>query len=451
MEINNCFRNQVDCFLPKFNHPTSSSIPTTRTPSPSRISRDLRGDRYIPNRQTTDTELAHHQIIKHNNSMANADGNEAVRVQLNSEQSGRILSYNSKIPECTTSNLSVFTYQKNVIPKLVRRHARYIPNEPVRILDAPEVLNDYYLNLLDWNSNNLVAVGLGSAVYIWNASNGSISKLLECPNNNYPSSLRWARSSPKYLAVGTTQNEVQIWDTNTLQLCRTMLGHTFRVAALDWNFHMLTSGSRNGAIIHHDPRIPDHFLYVLTKHSEEVCGLKWSPDGGLLASGSNDNQLCIWDQKQLSTSKPLHASGLHLAAVKALSWCPWSTILLASGGGTADGQLRIWNAQSGKCISQEDTGSQVSGIVWSERYREIATSHGHKKNQLSIWRYPSLQQVGELTGHTLRILSTALSPDQTTVATLGADDSLRFWKCFQDVQPKSTNKILTYSGISSDI
>ena len=30
-------------------------------------------------------------------------------------------------------------------------------------------------------------------------------------------------------------------------------------------------------------------------HRQEVCGLKWSPDGQQLASGGNDNMLCIWD------------------------------------------------------------------------------------------------------------------------------------------------------------
>ena len=30
-------------------------------------------------------------------------------------------------------------------------------------------------------------------------------------------------------------------------------------------------------------------------HRQEVCGLKWSPDGQQLASGGNDNLLCIWD------------------------------------------------------------------------------------------------------------------------------------------------------------
>ena len=40
---------------------------------------------------------------------------------------------------------------------------------PERILDAPELVNDYYLNLLDWSADNRLAVALGENVYLWNA------------------------------------------------------------------------------------------------------------------------------------------------------------------------------------------------------------------------------------------------------------------------------------------
>ena len=47
-----------------------------------------------------------------------------------------------------------------------------------RILDAPDLLNDYYLNLVDWSCNNHLAVALGAHVYIWNRISGSITPLL---------------------------------------------------------------------------------------------------------------------------------------------------------------------------------------------------------------------------------------------------------------------------------
>ena len=50
------------------------------------------------------------------------------------------------------------------------KSVRKIPKEPFKVLDAPNLQDDFYLNLLDWSSTNILAVGLNGAVYIWSAS-----------------------------------------------------------------------------------------------------------------------------------------------------------------------------------------------------------------------------------------------------------------------------------------
>ena len=44
---------------------------------------------------------------------------------------------------------------------------RKISGVPERILDAPDIVNDYYLNPIDWSATNLLAVALANTVYIW--------------------------------------------------------------------------------------------------------------------------------------------------------------------------------------------------------------------------------------------------------------------------------------------
>lgn len=36
---------------------------------------------------------------------------------------------------------------------------RSIPSAPLRILDAPDLVDDYYLNLISWGHNNVSRVG----------------------------------------------------------------------------------------------------------------------------------------------------------------------------------------------------------------------------------------------------------------------------------------------------
>ena len=124
----------------------------------------------------------------------------------------------------------------------------------------------------------------------------------------------------------------------------------------------------------------------------------------------------------------------HKAAIKALAWCPWNNGLLVTGGGKQDGTIKFWNAFSGantKCI---DTESQISGLLWSAHNRELVSSHGDPHNKLSIWKFPNFNKVGDLIGHSERVLSIVMSPNGETVASLAADETLRFWECFKTFQ-----------------
>lgn len=100
-------------------------------------------------------------------------------------------------------------------------------------------------------------------------------------------------------------------------------------------------------------------------HTEEVCGLRWSRTGNTLASGGNENVLYIWESSKMSSSKFLFRFNDHTAAVKALAWCPYQFDILASGGGTTDGCIKIWNIQRGTCINSIDTKAQVSYIEFT--------------------------------------------------------------------------------------
>ena len=66
----------------------------------------------------------------------------------------------------------------------LQRASRKIPKAPYKVLDAPDLQDDYYLNLLDWSSLNVLSVGLGSTVYLWNASTCQVIDFNNNNNNN---------------------------------------------------------------------------------------------------------------------------------------------------------------------------------------------------------------------------------------------------------------------------
>ena len=94
-----------------------------------------------------------------------------------------------------------------------------------------------------------------------------------------------------------------------------MRSHSGRVAALSWSNHLLTSGSEDSEIHHHDVRDQKHLIERLLGHEMEVCALKWSADGTKLASGGNDGRVCIWTADTGAT-EPVTILRGHQAAVK---------------------------------------------------------------------------------------------------------------------------------------
>jgi cell division cycle 20-like protein 1 (cofactor of APC complex) len=51
-------------------------------------------------------------------------------------------------------------------------------------------------------------------------------------------------------------------------------------------------------------------------------------------------------------------------------------------------------------------------------------------HKIVVWSYPSMTQLAMLTGHTMRVLYLAVSPDGTTIVTGAGDETLRFWNIF---------------------
>ena len=201
-------------------------------------------------------------------------------------------------PEGYVSGLAAL-YSQNAGPRLSKKAFRSVPQAPERILDAPDMLDDYYLNLLDWGSNNVVrgpglaacmrfvqciqssmhtcltdtargasallslsravcctqvAVALGAAVYLWNAGSGSIEQLMECAaEDDYVTSVAWAADG-KHIAVGTSSAAVQIWDAGRSRQVRALRGHSARVSALSWSGTTLSTAGRDTLVLNHDVR-----------------------------------------------------------------------------------------------------------------------------------------------------------------------------------------------------
>lgn len=310
---------------------------------------------------------------------------------------------------------------------------RSIQAQAFRILDAPDIIDDYYLNLLSWSSSNILAVALRGRLYLWHGESGHVEVLTDYLSTLI-TSVSWMQNGT-HIALGLSDHTVKLIDVENKSEVRKIHSHSDRVSALAFNNYVLTSGSRDCSIINHDLRTSNYFVRYL-KHTQEVCGLRWNLDYNVLASGGNDNKVCIWP---IADNSPIFEFNEHKSAVKALSWSPYKSFLLASGGGSQDKTIRLWDCSTGQIHCTKDTGSQVVALEWNKHENELISAHGQEKNQICLWKAPKLNLITEFIGHTGRILNMCMSPDGNNIVTASADETIRFWNL------NSTNAIDKHS------
>jgi len=333
----------------------AAAAPTQRDPSLSprraRSAGTAAGCRFISSRQALDIDraaLALEQPLEREGAASSAAAKEyqlvlARRLFDGGSPAGPILQLHAAGPSSpqfqgVEPSLRE-AYQANskrsrLAPGSRRRH---IAATPTRILDAPGLHDNFYLNLLHWGASNLLAVGLDETAYLYSPETGAVTEVLTAPPRRYVSAIGFDDTGAT-LAVGTSGGQLTLVDVVAGALTRAPISSAHgRVSSLAWSSGAeLTLGHEDGAVTHHDLRVRGSGVVVnLPSHRGEVCGLKWSADAtGQLACGANDHLLRVYDARALGTPKlQLEA---HTAAVKAVAWCPWRRNNLASGGGSAD-------------------------------------------------------------------------------------------------------------------
>lgn len=169
----------------------------------------------------------------------------------------------------------------------------------------------------------------------------------------------------------------------------------------------------------------------LEGHTDAIYSIAFSPNGALLASGSRDNSVRIWD---IQTGKELFFSLAHNAEVHSVAFGP-DGALLASGGG--DGKIRLWDVKNDQeKIVLDAHPIQVECLAFSPDGKFLASA-GQYDTEIRLWDTQIWQTTIILRGHErvagYGIFSLAFNDQGTLLASGGGDNSIRLW----DVDPIS--------------
>ena len=232
------------------------------------------------------------------------------------------------------------------------------------------------------------------------------------------------------LAVGSSDNTVQLWNPLAGKLRGTIRGHTSPVGALAFS----PDGSRLAAgdlrsnlkiwdvnrlteiITLHDPHARST---IKVAHRSPVTCLAFSPDGATLATGG-DEVIKLWD---ITTGKISRSIWGHLERVRTVEFSP-DGAYLASGGD--ENQVKLWSVER-----EEDSTilyehwKPVKKVVFSPTGDVLASASAD--STIKLWCMRNNRLVATLQGHVSDVVSLDFSPDGTMLISGGSDNTVRFW------------------------
>lgn len=306
-----------------------------------------------------------------------------------------------------SSSEEALIFEEKVVPDNLP-----IIEKPEYVLNYMQLSDDFYSNVLDWKGKNIF-YSYGAHLYSVDITLHKRSKI-----HTFKRMITSVKAfDSKNLIIGFICGNLIIYDLEK-KLFYDLAEHASRISTIDIFENDIFTGSRDKSVRHLDFR--NNETNIINKHLQEVTGLKINPRGDMLASGGNDNKFFVYDRR---TDKAI-LQNEHLAAVRAIAWSKFN--LLATGGGTADRKIKLWNLSNLKMQNEVSFNSQVCNLYWTAN-NEIISTHGYSQNDVKISNI-ELKLKKVFYAHKNRVIHFAIDETQKFFVTGSSDNCLKIWK-----------------------
>ncbi len=206
-----------------------------------------------------------------------------------------------------------------------------------------------------------------------------------------------------------------------VKLIRTLEGHERDVmtVAFDRQGGMLASGSADKTVKLWDARTGE-LLRTLDGHTQRVNSVEFDPQSGTVASGSDDATIKLWDARSGELLRTLEG---HDGSVFSVAFDPQDGMLAS---GSWDDTVKLWEARSGKLIrTLERHTAQVLSVAFDPQGGMLAS--GSTDTSVKLWEARSGKLLRTLEGHTDIVFSVAFDPQGRTLASGSRDNTVKLW------------------------
>ena len=217
------------------------------------------------------------------------------------------------------------------------------------------VYNNSLVNSIIFSPDGtMLTCGGFQTVKFWDVSNWKELRVINTKANSTVRSL--AYSPDGSLLAGAVDNNIYLWNPYTGELLHTFTGHNFWVHSVSFSpdGNILASGSEDHTIKLWDVSNKQELL-TLSEHSDRVLSLAFSPDGSILASANHDSNIFLWDVLSGQVIRKLIG---HSGPVYSVAFSPDGSTLAS---GSWDKTIKLWDLNN--LPLQEDQSDTVFSIV----------------------------------------------------------------------------------------